>query len=124
MDRPSELVEMASALPMPFQVDMPTPLRSDDALAHPPKRPTSDAQSNDYSISNDNQQEEHMIEGGTISISGAYSQVCHLHLFLLATVPERWPVFVALAASEPPFPLPAGVFLHPKFPEPFNFTRT
>ncbi|GMH01819.1 hypothetical protein Nepgr_003658 [Nepenthes gracilis] len=73
MDQPSELVEKTSALPMPFQVDMPTPIQSDDVLAHPPKRPTSDAQSTDYSVSNDNQQEEHMIEGGTISISSAYS---------------------------------------------------
>ncbi|GAB2280156.1 hypothetical protein Dimus_014793 [Dionaea muscipula] len=64
---PLELVEQTAALPMPFQVAMPTPLQNDL-----PSRPASDAQTTGYATSSDDQQ-EHIIEGGTISISSAYS---------------------------------------------------
>ncbi|GAB4840174.1 hypothetical protein Ancab_020939 [Ancistrocladus abbreviatus] len=71
VDQQSELVEKAAAMPMPFQVHMATPIRSDGVLAHPP-RPSAVAQTTDC-LTSDDQQEEHTIEGGTISISSAYS---------------------------------------------------
>ncbi|GAB4829009.1 hypothetical protein Ancab_018666 [Ancistrocladus abbreviatus] len=71
MDQQSELVDNAAPMPMPFHVRTPTPVWSDGVLAHP-QRQASDAQTTDCSIG-DNQQEEYAIEGGTISISSAYS---------------------------------------------------
>ncbi|KAE8724591.1 Transcription factor BIM2 [Hibiscus syriacus] len=55
---------------------MPLSIRGDNVFGHPILRPMSEAQSTKCLISNDtsNQQDNLTIEGGTISISGVYSQ--------------------------------------------------
>ncbi|KAJ7943288.1 Transcription factor BIM2 [Quillaja saponaria] len=64
------------SVPIPLHADMPVPVRSDGVLAHPLQGSISDAQSTECPLTGDllNQQEELTIEGGTISISSAYSQ--------------------------------------------------
>lgn len=76
MDRHPEVVNKGIPLPMPLQASMSAPMRSDGVLAHSLQGPVSDAQSTQCPSTSDtiNQQEELMIEGGTISISSAYSQ--------------------------------------------------
>ncbi|XVF43295.1 hypothetical protein PTKIN_Ptkin02bG0028600 [Pterospermum kingtungense] len=66
MDQQAELVNKG----------MPLPVQGDNVLVHPLHRPASDAQSTECLVSNDtlNQQEDLIIEGGTISISSVYSQ--------------------------------------------------
>ncbi|XP_015866969.2 transcription factor BIM2 [Ziziphus jujuba] len=76
MDRHPEIANKGIPLPMPLQASMSAPMRSDGVLAHSLQGPVSDAQSTQCPCTSDtiNQQEELMIEGGTISISSAYSQ--------------------------------------------------
>ncbi|KAI4314046.1 hypothetical protein L6164_026989 [Bauhinia variegata] len=68
-----ELAGKGMPLPMPMHA---VPVRSDGALAHSLQGPVSDAQSTEHPITSvsHNQQDELAIEGGTISISSAYSQ--------------------------------------------------
>nr|WIE96184.1 basic helix-loop-helix transcription factor [Loropetalum chinense var. rubrum] len=86
MDQQPELTNKTMPVPVPVPVPVPMPMplqgnisasvRNDSMLAHPLQRPVSDAQSTDCPSANDtlNQQEELMIEGGTISFSSVYSQ--------------------------------------------------
>ncbi|KAK9277234.1 hypothetical protein L1049_006773 [Liquidambar formosana] len=76
MDQLPELANKAVLMPMPLQANTSTPVQSDGVLAHPLQRPVSDAQSTDCPIASNtlNQQEELIIEGGTISFSSVYSQ--------------------------------------------------
>uniref|UniRef100_A0A5B6YZX9 BHLH domain-containing protein n=1 Tax=Davidia involucrata TaxID=16924 RepID=A0A5B6YZX9_DAVIN len=76
MDQQPELANKAIDMPLPLQASMPAPVQGDDVLAHALQRPVSDAQSTECPIIGDalNQQQELMIEGGTISISSMYSQ--------------------------------------------------
>ncbi|OAY31183.1 transcription factor BIM2 [Manihot esculenta] len=71
-----ELANKVMPVPMSLQTTIPNTVQSDCLVAHPFGLPVSDAQSADFSITNDtmNQQEELTIEGGTISISSVYSQ--------------------------------------------------
>lgn len=61
----------------PIDHPMPTPIRSDGRVAHPPQRPAgSDLPSMAGSLTENllNLPEDLSIEGGTISISSVYSQ--------------------------------------------------
>lgn len=66
----------AIAMPMSLQSNMLAPVPSEGGLVHPLQGPVSDAQSADCPITSEtpSKKEELMIEGGTISISSAYSQ--------------------------------------------------
>lgn len=83
-----ELANKVMPVPMSLQTTIPNTVQSDCLVAHPFGLPVSDAQSADFSITNDtmNQQEELTIEGGTISISSVYSQgwVQSLSLFIFS----------------------------------------
>ncbi|THG22344.1 hypothetical protein TEA_010027 [Camellia sinensis var. sinensis] len=63
-------------MPMPLQASVPASVQGDDVIPHPLQRPISDARSTECPIMSDalSQQEELMIEGGTISITSIYSQ--------------------------------------------------
>ncbi|KAA8529294.1 hypothetical protein F0562_033907 [Nyssa sinensis] len=76
MDQQPELTNKGIDMPLSLQASMPIPVQGDGVLAHPLQRPVSDAQSTDCPIVGDalNQQQDLMIEGGTISISSVYSQ--------------------------------------------------
>ncbi|KAI9169804.1 hypothetical protein LWI28_028825 [Acer negundo] len=76
MDGHPELATRGIALTMPMQANLSAPVQSDGVLLHPLQRPVSDAQSSECLITSDtmNQQEDLTVEGGTISISSAYSQ--------------------------------------------------
>ncbi|XP_057961398.1 transcription factor BIM2 [Malania oleifera] len=75
MDQQPEIANKAIAITMPLQANMPA-VQGDSMLVNPMQRPVSDAQSAECHINSNtlNQQEELMIEGGTINISSAYSQ--------------------------------------------------
>ncbi|KAL8142300.1 hypothetical protein V2J09_015332 [Rumex salicifolius] len=72
----SELAEKVLAIPSPFQMQIPLPpVRTDGMFVHHPSQGlNSDSQSADCPIMSDNHRDEHIIEGGTISISSTYSQ--------------------------------------------------
>ncbi|GAV79530.1 HLH domain-containing protein [Cephalotus follicularis] len=76
LDGQPELANKELPLPMPLQTNIPVPIQSDGGLVHLLQIPVSDALSAECHIGGDslNQQEELSIEGGTISISSAYSQ--------------------------------------------------
>ncbi|KAK6921858.1 Myc-type, basic helix-loop-helix (bHLH) domain [Dillenia turbinata] len=76
MDEQPELASKATALPLPLQQGVPPPTRSDGMLIRTLQGPVSDAQLADCPISNDTlgQQDDLVIEGGTIGISSVYSQ--------------------------------------------------
>ncbi|XP_059648709.1 transcription factor BIM2-like isoform X2 [Cornus florida] len=76
MDQQSGMANKAIAMPMPLQASISTSVQGDGILAHPLQRPVSDAQLTECPTTSDalNQQEELMIEGGTINISSVYSQ--------------------------------------------------
>ena len=78
VDQQPELANksMAMAMAIPLQASVPAPIQGDGVLPHPLQRPISDVQSTECPIMSDalNQQEDLMIEGGTISITSAYSQ--------------------------------------------------
>ncbi len=77
MDQQPELINKTVVMPMPVQAGMPVPIQQGDvAFSHPTLRgPLCDAQATECPVSSDvNQQEDLTIEGGTISISSAYSQ--------------------------------------------------
>lgn len=63
-------------VPMPQSASLSGPTRSDAVLAHPLQVSVSDSQSTQCATTSDaqNQQEELIIEGGTISITSSYSQ--------------------------------------------------
>lgn len=72
-DEHLDLGEKAGPMSTPFQAHMPTVVRSDGDVSHLPQRPSSETLSSHCAIGSDDQMGEHMIEGGTISISSAYS---------------------------------------------------
>nr|WAK86061.1 transcription factor bHLH15 [Nothapodytes nimmoniana] len=81
INQKSELSSKTIAIPLipmptPLQANIPVPVQSDNVYSHPLQGPVSDAQSTEcpMTINALNQQEEVTIEGGTISISSAYSQ--------------------------------------------------
>lgn len=76
MDRQSELANKGLPLPIPLQVNVPISVRGDGVQAHPLQGLVSDSQSTQSPMTSEtlNQQEELIIEGGTISISSVYSQ--------------------------------------------------
>ena len=76
VDQQPELVDKPIAMPMALQATVPAPIQGDAVLPHPLRRPISDAQSTECPIMSDslNQQEDLMIEGGTISVTSVYSQ--------------------------------------------------
>ncbi|PSR85010.1 Transcription factor like [Actinidia chinensis var. chinensis] len=76
VDQLPELVDKPIAMPMALQATVPAPIQGDAVLPHPLQRPISDAQSTECPIMSDslNQQEDLMIEGGTISVTSVYSQ--------------------------------------------------
>lgn len=63
-------------LPSAMHANMSVPVRSDGVIAHPLQGTVSDAQSTECPATSEqlNQQDELTVEGGTISISSAYSQ--------------------------------------------------
>lgn len=69
----SELGDKAATVPIPFQVHMPAAVQNDGDGSFHIQRPASDALASPCTVGSDDQQEEHRIEGGTISISSAYS---------------------------------------------------
>ncbi|KAG6708716.1 hypothetical protein I3842_06G095600 [Carya illinoinensis] len=75
IDLQPELTNKGSTLPMPLQTNVLASVRSDDAQAHPLQGPYSDAQSTECPTTSEtlNQQEELIVEGGTINISSVYS---------------------------------------------------
>lgn len=75
MDHQSEF-NKAIVMPISLQSNMSAPVQSEGGLVHPLQGPVSDAQSADCPITSEtlSKKEELMIEGGTISISSAYSQ--------------------------------------------------
>lgn len=75
MDHQSEF-NKAIVMPISLQSNMSGPVQSEGGLVHPLQGPVSDAQSADCPITSEtlSKKEELMIEGGTISISSAYSQ--------------------------------------------------
>ncbi|KAK7309915.1 hypothetical protein RJT34_07040 [Clitoria ternatea] len=75
-ERQPDLASKGIPLPLAMHANMSGPGRSDGVLAHPLHGPVSDAQSTECPASSDpqNLQEEFTVEGGTISISSAYSQ--------------------------------------------------
>ncbi|XP_057543109.1 transcription factor BIM2 isoform X2 [Amaranthus tricolor] len=73
LDQQSELVDKEATLPTPFSLQMPTVVPTDGEDSRLPQRPASGSPSAPCPISNDDQQGEHTIEGGTISISSSYS---------------------------------------------------
>lgn len=73
LDQQSDLAQKAEPLSAPLPVHMPTTVRNDgDSMCHP-RRPARDELSAPFAIKSDDGQGEHTIEGGTISICGAYS---------------------------------------------------
>lgn len=72
--------ELASSANQPVQESFlkHLPVRSDGVHAHPLQGTVSDAQSTECPATSEqlNQQDELAVEGGTISISSAYSQGC------------------------------------------------
>ncbi|KAL4639856.1 hypothetical protein ACB092_03G249000 [Castanea dentata] len=76
MDRQPELANKGLPLPIPLQANVPISVRGDGVQAHPLQGLVSDAQSTESPMTSEtlNQQEELIIEGGTISISSVYSQ--------------------------------------------------
>ncbi|KAL2905287.1 Transcription factor BIM2 [Bienertia sinuspersici] len=78
LDQQSELAEKTIPISIPFPAHMPTAIRGDGDDSHIPKRLTSDALSAPCP-SCDDQHEEHSIEGGTISVSSAYSHGVNFH---------------------------------------------
>lgn len=73
LDQQSALGEKAGPMSTPMQVHLPTAIRNDGDTSHLPQRPASDNLSSTFAIRSDDEQGEHIIEGGTISISSAYS---------------------------------------------------
>ncbi|XP_020213669.1 transcription factor BIM2 isoform X1 [Cajanus cajan] len=77
-ERQPDLASKGIPLPvaMPMHANMSVPVRSDGVLAHPLQGTVSDAQSTECPTTSEpqNQQDELTVEGGTISISSAYSQ--------------------------------------------------
>ncbi|XP_055809854.1 transcription factor BIM2-like isoform X2 [Solanum dulcamara] len=71
MDQEKELARMAIATSMPLQASMPVPFQNDSALSDSLATPGSDEC---LSTTNALNNQEFMIEGGTISISNTYSQ--------------------------------------------------
>lgn len=76
IDQLPELANKLIAMPTPLQAKSSAPAQNDSRLVHSLQTPVSDAQSTDCPTTGDtiNQQEDLMIEGGTISISSVYSQ--------------------------------------------------
>jgi hypothetical protein len=76
MDRQPELANKGLPLPMPLEANIPASVRGDGVQAHPLQGPVADTQSTQSPMTSEtpNQQEELIIEGGTISISSVYSQ--------------------------------------------------
>lgn len=72
MDQEKELASRAIATSMPLQARMPVPVQNDSAFSDSLPTPASDECP---SATNALNNQEFMIEGGTISISSAYSQV-------------------------------------------------
>lgn len=75
IDQQLELANKGLPLPMPLHANMPVSVSGDGLQPHF-QGPVSDAQSTECATSSEtlNPQEELIIEGGTISISSAYSQ--------------------------------------------------
>jgi len=73
LEQQSALGEKAGLMSTPMQVHLPTSVRTDGESSLLPQRPASDDLSSAFAFSSDGEQGEHIIEGGTISISGAYS---------------------------------------------------
>ncbi|XP_052184893.1 transcription factor BIM2 isoform X2 [Diospyros lotus] len=71
-----ELANKSVGIPIPLQVSVPTSIQGASALLHPVPRPFSDAQSTESPVTTDslNQQEDLIIEGGSISITSVYSE--------------------------------------------------
>ncbi|KAF5443467.1 hypothetical protein F2P56_036021 [Juglans regia] len=75
IDLQPELVNKGSTVPIPQQANVLASVRSDGVQAHHLQGPYSDAQSTECPMTSEtlNQQEELIVEGGTISISSVYS---------------------------------------------------
>lgn len=75
IDHQSEF-NKAIVMPVSLQSSMPAPVQSAGGLVHPLQGPVSDTQLADCPITSEtlSKREELMVEGGTISISSAYSQ--------------------------------------------------
>lgn len=76
IERQPDLASKGIPLPMPMHANMSVPVRSDGVHAHPLQGTVSDAQSTECRETSEqlNQQDDLAVEGGTISISSAYSQ--------------------------------------------------
>ncbi|XAR65322.1 hypothetical protein NMG60_11009407 [Bertholletia excelsa] len=76
VDQQSELVNKSMAAPMPLHTSVPPLVPGDSMLPHSLQRPISEAQPISCPVMSDalNQQEDLMIEGGTINITSVYSQ--------------------------------------------------
>lgn len=76
MDRLTEMSNKGVSPSMPLHQNMAGPGQNDGMLVHPVQRPVSDAEANLCPSTSDTmtQQEELMVEGGTISISSVYSE--------------------------------------------------
>lgn len=72
LDPQSDLVEKTAPIPAPL-LHVPTAFRSDRDDSNLSQRPASDTLAAPCHMSGDHQQGEHIIEGGTVSISSAYS---------------------------------------------------
>lgn len=73
LDQQSELAEKVAPMATPFPVHMSTAVRNDGDDSLLSQRQATDALSVPCPITSDDQQGEHLVEGGTISISSAYS---------------------------------------------------
>lgn len=98
IDLQPELTNKGSTLPMPLQTNVLASVRSDDAQAHPLQGPYSDAQSTECPTTSEtlNQQEELIVEGGTINISSVYSDgwvIIKIIVFLVLFFPYSYEAF-------------------------------
>ncbi|XP_041013220.1 transcription factor BIM2-like [Juglans microcarpa x Juglans regia] len=74
IDRLPEFANEGSPLPMALQANMPPSVRGDGVLALPLQGPVSDAHTTEFSMTCETlNQQDLIIEGGTISISSVYS---------------------------------------------------
>ncbi|KAI8539332.1 hypothetical protein RHMOL_Rhmol09G0174200 [Rhododendron molle] len=75
-DQQSKLANKAIALPIPLHTNVSSSGPGDDVVPHPIHRPISDAQSTECPITSDalTEQEDLIVEGGSISLASVYSQ--------------------------------------------------
>lgn len=75
-DQQSKLANKAIALPIPLHTNVSSSGPGDDVVLHPIHRPISDAQSTECPITSGalTEQEDLIVEGGSISLTSVYSQ--------------------------------------------------